>query len=191
MSIKDKKPKIIFIYGYIAVGKLTVAKELRKLTGFKIMHNHLIIDFTNQLFGKEKNINKKKIREWLHISLIKEMVKNGENLICTHAYSDNYISSTGNKDTVFLKKIASLVKSSNGSFFPVHLMCEKKEMLKRVKNKSRSLYGKLLDSSILKSLLDKYDYSTPAKIKNNIQIDTTYIKPKKVAQMIVDKFNLK
>ena len=42
--------KLVFIYGPPAVGKLTVAKELLKLTGFKVFHNHLTIDLVKSIF---------------------------------------------------------------------------------------------------------------------------------------------
>ena len=36
--------KLIFIYGPPAIGKLTVAKELVKLTNYKLFHNHMTLD---------------------------------------------------------------------------------------------------------------------------------------------------
>ena len=42
--------KLVFIYGPPAVGKLTVATELVKLTGFKLFDNHVSIDFVKSVF---------------------------------------------------------------------------------------------------------------------------------------------
>lgn len=42
--------KLIFLYGPPAVGKLTVAKELAALTGFKLFHNHLTVDVATSIF---------------------------------------------------------------------------------------------------------------------------------------------
>ena len=36
--------KLIFIYGLPATGKLTVAVELAAMTGYKLFHNHLVVD---------------------------------------------------------------------------------------------------------------------------------------------------
>ena len=36
--------RLVFLYGPPAVGKLTVAKALARLTGYKVFHNHLTID---------------------------------------------------------------------------------------------------------------------------------------------------
>ena len=41
---------IVFIHGPVASGKLTVAKELSKLTGLPIFHNHLCVDLVTSLF---------------------------------------------------------------------------------------------------------------------------------------------
>jgi len=42
--------KLVFIYGPPASGKLTVARELSKLTGFKLFDNHVSIRFVESLF---------------------------------------------------------------------------------------------------------------------------------------------
>lgn len=36
--------KVVLLYGPPAAGKLTVAEELEKLTGFKLFHNHLTVN---------------------------------------------------------------------------------------------------------------------------------------------------
>jgi replication-associated recombination protein RarA len=36
--------KLILLYGPPAVGKLTIAKEIARLTGFKLFHAHLTSD---------------------------------------------------------------------------------------------------------------------------------------------------
>lgn len=41
---------LVLIYGPPAVGKLTVATELAQLTGFRLLHNHLIGDLARAVF---------------------------------------------------------------------------------------------------------------------------------------------
>ena len=41
---KGAAVKLIFVYGLPATGKLTVARELSSLTGYKVFHNHLVVD---------------------------------------------------------------------------------------------------------------------------------------------------
>ena len=42
--------KLIFISGLPGVGKLTVAKEVSALTGYKLFHNHLVVDLLLSVF---------------------------------------------------------------------------------------------------------------------------------------------
>ena len=42
--------KLIIIHGAPAAGKLTIANELGRLTGFKVFHNHLSIDCVKPVF---------------------------------------------------------------------------------------------------------------------------------------------
>src|ERR1700691_3895470 len=42
--------KLIFIYGLPATGKLTVAVELVAITGYKLFHNHLVVDLLLSVF---------------------------------------------------------------------------------------------------------------------------------------------
>ncbi len=38
--------QLVYLYGPPGVGKLTVARELVALTGFKLFHNHLAVNLT-------------------------------------------------------------------------------------------------------------------------------------------------
>jgi hypothetical protein len=42
--------RLVFIYGIPATGKLTVAQELAKRTGYSLFHNHLVVDLLLSLF---------------------------------------------------------------------------------------------------------------------------------------------
>lgn len=189
---KNKKPRLVFIYGFVAVGKLTVAKELAKLTNYKILHNHMIIDLIDNLFGHERpgTFEKAEAREWIHFELTKRLMKMKSGFIFTHAYSKSYTSKTGMTDLDFVKEIEKIVIGTGGIFCPVYLLCSEKGMLDRIKNESRKSYGKLKSLKIMRGLIKKEDHKTPAPIKNNFTIDTTKISPKKAAQMIKKHFNL-
>ena len=43
--------RLVFLHGAPAVGKLTVARELAALTGFRLFHNHLTVDLASSLFS--------------------------------------------------------------------------------------------------------------------------------------------
>jgi hypothetical protein len=43
-------PALVLIFGPAAVGKMTVGQELKKLTGYRLLHNHMVIDLVTQFF---------------------------------------------------------------------------------------------------------------------------------------------
>jgi hypothetical protein len=43
-------PTLVLILGPAAVGKMTVGQELAKLTGFKLLYNHMVVDLVTEFF---------------------------------------------------------------------------------------------------------------------------------------------
>ena len=74
--------KLVFIHGAPAVGKLTVARELAALTGFRLFHNHLTVDLVSSLFpfGSEPFVV---LREKIWLAAFAEAVRNNVSLIFT------------------------------------------------------------------------------------------------------------
>jgi hypothetical protein len=44
--------KLILLYGPLAAGKLTIAKEIARLTGFKVFHSHLSVNLVEAIFSR-------------------------------------------------------------------------------------------------------------------------------------------
>lgn len=180
-----KKQKfLILIYGFPAVGKLTIAKELSRRISFFLLHNHMIIDMICNLLPK--GIERTKAKELLHLALI-DKISTKNSLILTHAYSYTFKSKTGTTDNKYVEKIRKIAKKNKSTFIPVYVYCNKKEIIKRVENKDRKKFGKITNSRDIKNLLKNEDHKTPAHFKDNIQIDATHIKPKEVATILVNK----
>lgn len=189
-SSKNNKPKVIFIYGPIAAGKLTVAREVEKLTGIQLVHNHAIIDFTKEIFPEHESKPRHALAEKMHFETFKTLLQEGTSFIFTLAYAKSYVSRTGLSDPALVKKLAAIVEKNGGVFCPVQLLPEKKEVLKRVTAASRKEFGKLRDLKIMKMLTDREGMFDHGPFKNNFVIDNTSIPAKKAAQMIVEKFGL-
>jgi len=191
-KLSKNKPlfKVVVIYGTIAVGKFTVANELYKLINYKFFHNHHTHDLARQLFEME-DVHLDKLIHSMRLLVFKEIAEAKINIVTTHTYSSNFVSKTGLTDPAYMKKIESIVEKEGGQAFFVHLVADKKEILKRVSGKSRKNYRKLRDKKILKEYLIKNNWITTAPVKNNLQIDNTNLSPKKVAQVIIKHFKLK
>ena len=75
---------LIFIHGPAASGKLTVARELAKLTGLPLFHNHLVVDAVAALFpfGSAPFV---RLREETWLAAFREAAEADHSLIFTFA----------------------------------------------------------------------------------------------------------
>jgi hypothetical protein len=180
--------KLIIIYGPPAVGKLTVAKELAKITGYKLFHNHLTVDLVYSLFSfgtKEYSDLVEKIR----LDAIGFAAKNKlKGMIFTLVYGVE--THGGRKDDIFIKKIIGRVKKYNGQTLFVKLSCKDGELHKRLKHPSRKEFKKINNVEILNSIRGRCDVDSEIPFVKNQSIDNTSLPPKKVARMIKGHYKL-
>jgi deoxyadenosine/deoxycytidine kinase len=187
---KNKKPIVIFIYGPVAVGKLTVAKILSQKLGYKLAHNHHVNDFVEEVFDRhtyEANF----MKEFLRYSILENMVKAKYNLVTTHCYWHNFVSKTGLTDPKYVKTLEKRLTKFGAIFYPVYLKATKKELLQRVTGSSRKSFRKLHTREKMKEYLSRLDIVTSPNLKNNLIIDNSKLRPTKVADMIIKHFKLK
>ncbi|MFA5381610.1 MAG: AAA family ATPase [Candidatus Micrarchaeia archaeon] len=176
--------KMIFIYGSPAVGKLTVAKEIAKLTDFKLFHNHLTVDLVKSLFPfRSKNFMK--LLEKLRLDIIEHIAKEDiANIIFTFCYAPS-------EDKEFVNNIYNIIKKYNGQIYFVHLYSNKDELIKRVNSESRKEYKKINEETVLLKDLQTYDYYTKIDFVESLEIDNSYVSAKETAMKIIKHFNLK
>jgi len=174
--------KLVWIYGPPASGKLTVAKELAKITSHKVFHNHLTVDLieavissTNEKFWDYVN----KVRYDIFSIFYKENI----NVVFTSVFDPRHPTN--------FNKIVNILEKSKRSVYFVQL-CPKKEILiKRVGDKSRKQHGKLTSIKRLKEGFKMFDLYAQFNYKHHIQIDNSNITAKTVAKQIKKYFNLK
>src|SRR5919112_4990933 len=83
---RRKRMNLVFIYGPPGVGKLSVAKELARLTGYKLFDNHVsircaqsVFDFGTKPFWR--------IVGAVRDAVFEEAAANGVSLVTTFVYS--------------------------------------------------------------------------------------------------------
>ena len=168
---------VVVIYGPPAVGKLTVAQELSKITKMKVFHNHLTTNISRILFeiGNKGFVKLK----WSLVKLFFQAAKK-ENV--SLIYTVCYVRKQSDPFLRFMVKLFG-----NDVHF-VRLKCDEKELLKRVKCDSRKEHNKLSCEKKLKKEIPKFSGQIP--FVKNMVIDNTKLSAKKVAKLIKEKYKL-
>jgi broad-specificity NMP kinase len=184
-----QKHKLIIVHGAIGIGKLTTAMALQKKTGYKLLHNHMVINLAEEILPRGE-VN----RSDLILSIFKDCIefasKYKKDLIITHAYSSTFVYQTGVTDKFFIKQLAKFYEKYDGEVCPVFLTCEPKTLLERASSKDRNKHKKLTNKKALIERFTKDDFVTPSLFKNNLIIETTKLSSQKVADKIIKHFNL-
>ncbi len=166
--------KLIILHGAPAVGKFTVAKELSKLTKYKLVHIHSVYDILEDIFTRDGYYTSLEIMQNMFLDIFEGAAKTGmEGLIFTYAHlADNNFS--------FPKRVVKRLKKYKVDVKFVHLVCDVDELKKRVVKPSRKKFKKTHDVKELNYLIKRHDYNS--KFSNEtIEIDTTNLSAKKTA----------
>lgn len=174
--------KLIIIYGAPAAGKLTIATELARRTGFKLFHNHVSIDCVKPVFDFGTPPFMRMI-ETIRFAMIAEAAREGVDLIHTFVYA------FGEDDEHFRRLIAS-AEDNGGVAHLVLLKCEPDELKARIGNDSRVAIGKLSSPDAVDRSMSKYELRSTLPGRESLVIDTTHVSHEAAAQQIIDHFAL-
>ncbi len=176
--------KLVIIYGPPGVGKLTVANELSKITGYKVFHNHLTIELARSIW----NVSDPKylfFRDKYREMLVRDAARSGvRGMIFTYAYGN-----TAYEDA-FLKKLSRMVKSAGGSSVFVQLCCNIEELRRRVLHPSRRKYSKISTVKELHREIKRRDVFSSVRFAKSMKIDNTNLSAKKAAAQIAAHYKL-
>lgn len=169
--------KIIFVFGPAAAGKLTVGRELAKITGLPLFHNHLVVDAVGAVFpfGSEPFI---RLRESFWRQTFLEAARTGQSLIFTFA-------AEATVGAGFPERVRATVEPLGGAvvFIELTVSCEEQE--RRIGNASRAGFGKLMSLHLLRELRDSFDASLADMPTAELTIDTEAFGPVAAAERIV------
>ena len=175
--------QLVCIYGPSAAGRLTVARELAKKTGFPVFHKHLVVDMLLALFdfGSPPFVD---LREstWLQV-MGRAAQEQLTGLIFTFAP----------ERTVHPEFVGTLVNTieSVGSDVPfVQLTCPEEELERRMENESRAEFGKLRSLELYQQLRGEGAFAFPALPDSGLTIDTSKSDPNEAAHRIIEYFDL-
>ena len=166
--------KLIFLHGLPAVGKLTIARELAALTGFRLFHNHLTVDLLLSIFdfGSEPFI---RLREEIWLSVFRAAAQQNRSLIFTFC-PERTVQSRFIQDTI------EAIETFSGDVIFVELTCSKQELEGRMVSPSRLNSGKINSLTQYQELSAQGVFEYPAIVGRTF--DTTNFSPVETAQFI-------
>jgi hypothetical protein len=174
--------KLLLIYGPPAVGKLTVAEEVAKLTGFKVFHNHLSIDCVTPVF-EFGTPSFAKLVELIRIETIAEAARVGRDLIFTFCYAKDL-------DDAYVASLIRAVEENGGEVCSVLLTAAESELEKRVTARSRRKHGKVKTTEFLRKFFVQYELFAPLNDRESLVLDNTSLQPEAAARAITEHFGL-
>lgn len=186
IETNNKNKKLLIIFGPPAVGKLTVAEELSKITNFKVLNNHADIDILRPIFEFDSPTFKN-LSRFIRKSIIEEAVKNNINLIFTYVWN---LSREGGKKNIDLYK--SIVEENGGTVYFVELFADLDTRLERSQEESRKKYTKIKDKDKMFQIHKEQQHNTEREFfypELFFKIDNTNLSAEAVALKIKEYFN--
>jgi hypothetical protein len=175
--------RLIFIYGMPATGKLTVARELARITGFNVFHNHLAVDLLLSVFefGSKPFVE---LREEIWLSVFRQAAENSvPGLIFTFAPEATV-------RPAFISSTVETIAGSGGTVDFVELTCPVAELKRRIPDPSRQQYKKLSSVAQFEELHAGGSFSDFAMPEPRVSLDTSVMSPARAALEIARALEL-
>ncbi len=175
--------KLIFIYGLPATGKLTVAKDLTAITGYKLFHNHQVVDLLLTVFdfGSPAFVA---LREEMWLSVFDQACRSQmPGLIFTFAPE-----ATVRPD--FIARTQSTVAAAGGELDLIELTCPFPELKRRMGSLSRLQYKKLTSVPLFEQLHQEGSFDASYMPTPKLSIDTSQCSSARAALLIARTLEL-
>lgn len=180
--------KLIIIYGPPAVGKLTVAQTLAKITGFKLLHNHMIGDLAISLFDRGSPPANKLNQEIRTLTYRSAAENKLDGVITTFVYHHDQ----SRREKRCISEYKRAIQKHGGEIFLVRLSCAMQALRQRVINPSRLKAAKISSVEKLEEELENQNLTDEITVNGvkSLHIDNTNVTPENVARMIKSYFCL-
>ncbi|HJZ63958.1 MAG TPA: AAA family ATPase [Candidatus Acidoferrum sp.] len=174
--------KLIFLYGLPGTGKLTIARELAEITGYKLFHNHLTVDLLLSMFefGSKPFVE---LRESIWLSVMEEAVTTLPAMIFTFN-PENSVRQE------FIQKVVQTVTSRQGAVHFVEVVCDPEELDRRIGTADRKNHKKLVSIELFYELKAKGVFDSPKMPAPQLTLNSTLDSPRENAMRIAERFSL-
>ncbi len=175
--------KLVVIYGAPGVGKLTTAKALAVLTGFRIFHNHLSFDLAKAVF-EFPTPPFARLMETVRLATFEAAAREKlPGLIFTFGYASP-------EDDPFVARMIQVVERRGGEPALVRLSCDAAAHEQRVLSEERQRFGKITTVERLRDALTRWNFAATIPSRETLEIDNSSLTAEEVARRIAARFSL-
>ena len=185
--------KLVIIFGPPAVGKMTVGRELAKITGLKLLHNHMSLELVNQFFDFGTP-PLRRLDKLIRFGIFKEVAKSDlPGLIFTFVWALNE-----QEDEDYVNEIAAIFENEGAEVCYVELYTPLEQRLIRNKQPDRIAAKpskrdlEMSESNLLYTEKTYRMNSHEGELSERawLKIDNTDLSPEVVAEKIKAYFGL-
>jgi len=175
--------KLLFLYGLPGTGKLTIARELVKLTGYKLFHNHLAVDLLLSVFEFASSPFIE-LRESIWLSVFEEAAAAPLPALIFTFNPENSVRQS------FIENTIRTVSSGDGQVLFIEVRCELAELERRIDTPERRNHKKLVSLALFQRLQADGVFASPRMPEPYLVLDSTHTPPEENAQKIAAKLSL-
>lgn len=175
--------KLVVIHGAPGVGKLTTARALAALTGFRVFHNHLTFDLAKAVFDFPTPPFAR-LAEAVRLATLESAAREKlPGLIFTFGYASP-------EDDAFVERMVRVVERHGGELAFVRLYCDTATHEQRVLTDERRRFGKITSVEALRGALARWNFTRTVRAGETLEVDNSTLEADAVARSIASHFLL-
>ena len=175
--------KLVVIYGAPGVGKLTTARALGDLTGFRVFHNHLSFNLVRAIFDFPSPPFLD-LMQTIRLATFEAAAREHlPGLVFTFVYANP-------EDDAFVKRMTDTVERHGGEVLFARLTCDVAIHEQRVMAGERQGLGKVSSVEWLRNAQARWNLTSAIAWRETFDVDNSALSAEAVARRIADHLAL-
>jgi hypothetical protein len=177
--------KLILLYGPPAVGKLTIAQEIARLTGFTVFHNHLTVSVVAAMFPRGTPEYRTLLWDLRYAVFAAAAHAHLDGLLFTMVYRRD--------QEPWIARCVEVIQPFGGEVCLVQVYCQVETLRQRVGRADRRQHGKITSVELLHETLRTWEPHAPfaaATLGDSLCLNTDVLSPVDAAHQVIAHYRL-